>query len=680
MLDRSVTVLLPQGEPGPVVRAAQDLVGDLVKVFGPGPRIVREEREAAPVSFEIGPAQKTAPGPLLANAESFSIRVESAHAKAKGIRIRLDGADMRGTMYAMYQFSEEFLGTDPMVYWTDRQPEHQDTLAVSRTLNKAYPAPVFRYRGFFINDEDLLTGWAPGEATDHTGISLAVWDKIFETTLRLKANMIVPGSFPFPDEPQERAVAERGLILHQHHAEPVGVDVARWPKDTPYNFNQHPEYLERAWKHAVDAVPTDQETLWTVGLRGLTDQAYSKLDPSVQGNPQAEGDTIGRAIREEMRIVRARQPNAVFATNLWQEGAELVRKGFLKLPPEVLTVWPDTGYGDIQDNGEVRAGQGAYVHVAMMNRGANQLTELVSLDKLFSELGRFQAAGATGFLLLNTSDIRPVTMGGRGVMEFGWRGKAVGSADNFYQQFAREEFGDELAQPVAELYRQYYAAPALRPDGTNPIGDQFYHTQVRNLALKTMVSTPLWLMPTQSPLWRAPYPLFPSGDPDPVVSARELAIRCRQAEPRWDALWQQATALASRVPQNRRDFYQAQVLTAIAVNRESNRMLLAFSESLEALHNNDRPAAEAKVAEAQAAVGRLREAEHAAEYGKWAHWYRGDWHTGVAQTEDTLVGFARWLRDPDAPLPAPMSWSLWEAYYHILHYQGLREVNVQEYP
>src|SRR2546430_13589145 len=32
------------------------------------------------------------------------------------------------------------------------------------SLNRQFPAPVFKYRGFFINDEDLLTGWAPGEA------------------------------------------------------------------------------------------------------------------------------------------------------------------------------------------------------------------------------------------------------------------------------------------------------------------------------------------------------------------------------------------------------------------------------------------------------------------------------------------------------------------------------------
>ena len=74
----------------------------------------------------------------------------------------------------------------------------------------------------FINDEDLLTGWAPGEKKDHTGISLEVWNKIYETILRLKGNMVVPGTWIFPGDPQVKLAGERGLIINQHHAIPAG--------------------------------------------------------------------------------------------------------------------------------------------------------------------------------------------------------------------------------------------------------------------------------------------------------------------------------------------------------------------------------------------------------------------------------------------------------------------------
>jgi hypothetical protein len=57
-----------------------------------------------------------------------------------------------------------------MDYWTDHEPARKVSIEIPASLELKCPPPVFRYRGFFINDEDLLSGWAPGEAGDHTGI------------------------------------------------------------------------------------------------------------------------------------------------------------------------------------------------------------------------------------------------------------------------------------------------------------------------------------------------------------------------------------------------------------------------------------------------------------------------------------------------------------------------------
>ena len=382
-LDARLTIVVSADEPGPVHKAANDLAADFEKVFGTKAKVA-ETAAGSGATVLIGEAMKLPEDKRPAGAgdpESFSIAVS-------GKDLVLAGADMRGTIYAIYQFSQEFLGIDPMYYWTDREPLRRARIEIPATLNKEYPAPVFKYRGFFINDEDLLTGWAPG-AKDHAGISLAVWDKIFETSLRLKANMIVPGTWIFPDDPQIRAAAERGLIVTQHHAIPLGVNVARWPDNVPYNYSTHPEILERAWKDAVAAYPKNIEILWAVGLRGLSDTSYASMDPSVQGNDPPLGKRISSAIEEQMKIVREAHPDAKFVTDLWQEGARLVQEGYLKIPPEVMTVWADDGYGYIQDKGQVAAGQGTYYHVAMMNNRANQLTEMVPIERIAGELGRF---------------------------------------------------------------------------------------------------------------------------------------------------------------------------------------------------------------------------------------------------------------------------------------------------
>ena len=69
----------------------------------------------------------------------------------------LTGADMRGTIYAIYEFSQTVLGVDPMYLWTDKEPAKRASITLPADFAHTYPSPVFKYRGFFTNDEDLLT-------------------------------------------------------------------------------------------------------------------------------------------------------------------------------------------------------------------------------------------------------------------------------------------------------------------------------------------------------------------------------------------------------------------------------------------------------------------------------------------------------------------------------------------
>jgi hypothetical protein len=154
-------------EPGPVAEAAQDLAGDLEKVFGRRPRIAHRPQDAGPVTVLIGfkspLVAQIRPGTTM-EPESFSISVAEANwspGPAAKV-ILLSGADMRGTMFAVYRFAQEFLGIDPLYYWTDHEPSRRAQIELPLGLSRVYLGLAFRYRGFFINDEDMLSGWAPG--------------------------------------------------------------------------------------------------------------------------------------------------------------------------------------------------------------------------------------------------------------------------------------------------------------------------------------------------------------------------------------------------------------------------------------------------------------------------------------------------------------------------------------
>ena len=703
VINSSVTIVESGQEPGPIHRSTQDLVSDFTKVFGRAPKLVTSLEQAGPVAILISQRENLPAGvdcATTSDREAFAFSETSSAGKHV---VCLTGADMRGTIYAIYEFSQKILGVDPMYLWTDNLPEKRTAITLPAHFAHTYPSPIFKYRGFFTNDEDLMTGWVLPKKGEHTGIALSTWDMVFETILRLKGNMVVPGTWIFPTDAQVHAAAERGLIVNQHHAIPLGVNVARWPDGVPYNFSTHPEILERAWTDAVAQYDPNDEILWSVGLRGLSDSSYATLDPSVRNNDPLLGKRISEAIAEQMKIVRAKYPNAQFVTDLWAEGSRLRREGYLNIPPEVMMVWADTGYGDMQDDGEVAAGQGMYFHVAMMNGQANQLSEMVSLKVIQSEIGRYIKAGATSYFLVNTSDIRPVAMTTRAVMEMAWggvpatTGAASGEADDaYYRRWATEEFGARSADALTKIYKEYFAAPALRPafgpprlssagnapppmeqsDVPRVEGDQHYHTEARRLILDSLSEHQVIAIPSQSPKWTQPRVL-----PQPDAQARELLIdrdisACAEAQPRWDAVWKDAVAAESLISPARRDYYQEQVLTMITINRESNRMLFEVASAVKDANAGDTAKAETETAAALQALDSVQASMHAAEYGKWKNWYRGDWLTGVYRTKELVQDYANHLKDPMAKLPAPAQWSGWEGYFHIMEYENDKSVDV----
>ena len=145
---------------------------------------------------------------------------------------------------------------------------------------------------------------------------------------------------------------------------------------------------------------------------------------------------------------------------------------------------------------------------------------------------------------------------------------------------------------------------------------------------------------------------------------------CEESQPRWDAVWQHAVAAKELVDPDRREYYQAAVLTMITINRESNRALLLVARALQDDEAGDGEKARIEADEALQALDAIQASMTAAEYGKWKNWYRGDWLTGVYRTRELVEAYADHLKDPMAKLPAPVAWTGWEAYFHIMEYRG----------
>jgi hypothetical protein len=621
-------------QPEPVARALEDVKSDWYKVLGHLPVVLSEPPASwtGPVVYlgKLGAGWKELVKNPPAGAESFLL---CAQRDAGGRRaIVATGADTRGTIYAAYALSEELLGVDPWYYWVDKDPAYRGRIEVPARLERRFGKPTFQYRGWFINDEDLLGGYAPDPLRENV-FSLEMWERICETLLRLRCNLLVPGTFTFPDERCYELASRRGLVLNTHHILVVGLNTYRWPKDVPFSYSKHPEIMERYWQTCIDAFH-GREVVWTVGYRGKHDRPFWVDEPELK-TPEARGAVMTRAIARQVELIRKADPQAAIIANLWMEGVELIQAGHLKLPAGVIQVWPDDGSGVIRDNGAVRAGQGIYYHTAMLNSRANQLSEMVNPGRIAGEMGRFARAGATRFFLVNVSDVRPVPLSTDFAMRFAWDATPwLGRSDRqnmdaFLLDWSRRQFGAEVAPDVAALYAQYFDIPYQRDDVRHGENDLFKRLRDLDRA--------------------APITAGKRVGKRLAARVQETLELTGQNRPQVADLVARAEWLTPHVPPERQSFYQAHVIVPARIHLHGLEMLEHYAQSLAAYARGDKPQAAVRLEESLQACDALSAAMRRAETGKWARWFIGERFVGLDFTRDRLRATLAALRGEPVP-------------------------------
>ena len=654
-------------EPEALQRALRDVEQDWYKVFGRLPTILEEPPEhknwKGPLIY-LGlnaPWLKNLNKERFAGKESFTLQIRSD--TAQGRIILATGADIRGAIYAAYALSEEFLGVDPWYYWVDKQPRYRGQVQVPANYRKVWGPPTFKYRGFFINDEDLLARFSP-DPMDENVFSLVMWDRIFETLLRLRGNTIVPGTFTFPDEKCQILAGRRGLINSQHHIMSVGLNTYQWPADVPFSYYHHPEILEKYWKQCIDAMK-DREIVWTVGYRGKHDRPFWEDEPQIK-TTEERARIISAAIARQVELVRKVQPEADFICNLWNEGGELYKQGLLKLPEGIIMVWADNGTGTMRDGGQVQAGDGIYYHTAVFNfRGSNQLTEAVNPGRIHSEMTRFVRAGATSYFVVNISDVRPVPMTTDYAMKLAWDASveiektSEQAMDNHLLNWSRRQFGSEQAKDIAEIYKQYFATSYMQENrcGDTSCGD----TKIFQTISKMINSLTEQVNATGGPTRET------------IDSARSDARVYSGLHRRFHDLAERAEGIKAAIPQERQNFYQGHLLTQIAVYRHGFAIIEHIAEATIALGDTDKPKAVERLDEALKEYDEFFRALRKAEYSPCESWYAGDRfvyiyqnHYGIRQCRAVIAGGA----PPPPTLPR-------ERYPVIYRYQ---EKGIENFP
>ncbi|MCH5374776.1 MAG: glycosyl hydrolase 115 family protein, partial [Planctomycetes bacterium] len=502
----------------------------------------------------------------------------------------------------------EVLGVDPYWFFKDLDPEPRQRFSLVQGTIESQE-PTFRYRGWFVNDEDLLTEWKAGGGERHIDypfyhqvVHPDVLDRVLEALLRSGGNLVIPASFvDVMNPPEARLVQQavrRGLYVTQHHIEPLGVShfgFENYWKDRgqscAFAYGAQPDRVREVWRAFAERWHelAGDHVVWQLGLRGKGDRSIWHSDTSV--SRKDAGEMISRAIAEQWDIVRAvdPRPQPPATVTLWAEGSQLMSEGSLTFPNGITLVFCDNGptqkmQADFYSTPRTENFRyGAYYHIGFWSTGPH-LLQGTTPQRIRDQFDQIVRQGDTEYAIINVCNVREHVLGVQAATEImcdhrGW------SEAEFWSRFAPAVLHAPYQSLLANLF-------PLSDDRIIQDGALF-------AAAKKMLAN-----------------FAADGKSGGVLSAAAIAQRKQQlsdAIARLDVLI--ADYPSAELTANDRAFYDIHFLTQAKMMREMYAFYLSLLQADED---------SGQLAEAQNALERLLTVREAAETGKWTGWYRGD--------------------------------------------------------
>jgi hypothetical protein len=494
-LPPGVPILLDPSEAGPVQVAVQDLQRDLEKVLGADSPVVTSDSSVAGrpaiVVTCVGPATAKYRDATLRAWESHELRAEGT---SREPRFVLEGADTRGTIYAIYEFSADYLNVPPLWYWSSWQPHGLETISFPSSLDVRFRSPDVPYRVWFPNDEDLIADWMKRSADN--------FNAVFETLLRLKYNTLnVDHISDYGGQPNQglewaRECKRRGIVVAFTHYTPFGADIGDWnnywtqvahrqPPPLAFSSGRAPNpllasELKEFWSHYIELAQREGfEVVETIGFRGHGDRPFWDAFSGAPATDGQRAEIINRLMRFQFALLKRtwnRQfgPLPLCRTIFYSEVSEFLAKGYLKPPAERGLVWNFSNQqrdhypnADVMayDSGRYRHNPvGFYMNLQFYRTGAHLAAGEGPWKQELDNRIVSEKAGRGNYIIseFNVGNVREflmeISVGGDLLWDLDSYISGSRTIDGAVENFSTRYFGKGFAAQVAGLYRDYYNA------------------------------------------------------------------------------------------------------------------------------------------------------------------------------------------------------------------------------
>lgn len=465
--DHTLPVVILDSEHKSVKRAAGDLQNDIERVTGRKPELVTALTDTPSIivgtvdNDELLNALDVDGKELKGKWESFIIQTVKVPGQSAP-SILILGSDNRGAIYGVYDLTEK-IGVSPWHWWMDVPVKTHDALYIKEG-KILQGEPSVEYRGFFLNDEgpSLMT-WVRSHFPDFTH---EFYEKIFELTLRLKANYHWPAMWDstfYEDDDQNIETADLyGVVIGTSHHEPMDRPHGDWKahKEGPWDYATNKEYLQKFWTDGIQR-SKPYETIINLGMRGDGDEPMGG-DLSFQ----EKIDLMETIITDQRQIIEDTMDSPVETVPqmwaLYKEVKEYYDSG-MDIPEDVTLLWGDDNFGNIRRlptkaERSRKGGAGIYYHFDYVGGPRSyKWVNTVPIQKTYEQMQKAFAYDAKKLWIVNVGDLKPMEFQTEFFLRLAWDVKAFtpDNLDTYSREWAAYTFGDDFGDDVAQIIRDY---------------------------------------------------------------------------------------------------------------------------------------------------------------------------------------------------------------------------------
>lgn len=467
-VEQPSTVYLITGENSNAVEIStiNDLKNDLEKVLKEEVHIVKEGVEIPNKSlvFIVGTANSNSiitdmvtSGELVLTDVQPGPRVGiwSKNTYADSDVIVIAGSDVQGLQYAIYDYSNEVLGVDPLEYWTGKTPVALKVNDIYNFEPKTIAPPRVPNLTYFENDVDELANYR-GELLKYDWES---YTEMINSLVRLRYNSIqlfdMLGRPEFFIRPEYKALKPDYQIDIDYvekmidYAHEKGMKIA---VDFALGYQIHPMDAEKAdcwktykadwlqaWRYYFEHTPLAKTDIFILRPRH---QVWDWEYESTCGESKIE--VFNEVYAAFGELVDEYKPDSQKVLVCYSDGMEMWNEGF-RPPTDWTVLWSDHGFGEFEHLPNTTDGYdfGTYMHAGywLNHTVHNPYPEKVEL--VMKEM--FQKYEAYKYCLVNGQNFRPFLLNLVAYSEV-CKNPDTFNADAFYKEWTEQYFIPKAAE------------------------------------------------------------------------------------------------------------------------------------------------------------------------------------------------------------------------------------------